>query len=64
MRRFRRYGLAFLRDQELIETVNIEHQEILRSLRRRDLEGACEWLRKNLTSDKDPILEWLDTRQQ
>lgn len=64
MRRFRRYGLAFLRDQKLIATVNAEHQEILQALRRGDMDGAREWLRKNLTSDKNPILEWLDTRQQ
>lgn len=64
MRRFRRYGLAFLRDQDLIATVNIEHREILQALKRGDMDGACEWLRRNLTSDKKPILEWLHTRQQ
>ncbi len=64
MRRFRRYGLAFLRDQKLVETFNVEHQEILRVLRRGDMEAACEWLRKNLTSDQSPILQWLKTRNQ
>lgn len=64
MRRFRRYGLAFLRDQKLIETVNIEHREILRALKRGDMDGACEWLRGNLTNDKTPILQWLKTREQ
>lgn len=64
MRRFRRYGLAFLRDQKLIETVNIEHREILRALKRGDMDGACEWLRGNLSSDKTPILQWLKTREQ
>lgn len=64
MRRFRRYGLAFQRDRELIRTVNAEHQEILQALRRGDMGSARKWLRRNLTSDKNPILEWLDTRQQ
>ena len=64
MRRFRRYSLAFLRDQKLIKTVEIEHQEILRALRRGDIDSACEWLRKNLTSDTNPVLQWLSTRKQ
>jgi len=64
MRRFRRYGLAFLRDREVLKTVNIEHQEILKALRRDDIAGACEWLRKNLSSNKQPILEWLETRER
>lgn len=64
MRRFRRYSLAFLRDQNVIKTVEIEHQEILRALRRGDMNSACEWLRKNLTSDTNPVLQWLGTRKQ
>jgi DNA-binding GntR family transcriptional regulator len=63
MRRFRRYGLAFLRDRDLIKTINIEHHQILQALKSGDMDSACDWLRKNLTSDKKPILEWLDARQ-
>ncbi|MGD8496966.1 MAG: GntR family transcriptional regulator [Gemmatimonadales bacterium] len=62
MHRFRRYGLAFARERTVIETANREHVEILRSLRAGDLPGACDWLRKNLSSNKQPILDWLDER--
>ncbi|MFQ5528838.1 MAG: GntR family transcriptional regulator [Gemmatimonadota bacterium] len=62
MHRFRRYGLAFARERTVIETANREHVEIVRALKGGDIESACEWLRKNLTSGKDPILDWLDER--
>lgn len=62
MHRFRRYGLAFARERTVIETANREHVEILRSLHAGDLPGACDWLRKNLSSNKQPILDWLDER--
>jgi DNA-binding GntR family transcriptional regulator len=61
--RFRRYGLAFGREITVLETANREHLEILRALRAGDLDEACEWLRKNLSSDKQPILDCLDERQ-
>lgn len=63
MNRFRRYGLAFARERQVIETANREHIEILDALRAGEMDEACEWLRKNLTSNKDPILEWLDEIQ-
>lgn len=64
MHRFRRYGLAFARERTVIETANREHVEILGSLRAGDLEGACDWLRRNLSSNKQPILDWLDERNE
>lgn len=63
MNRFRRYGLAFARERQVIETANREHIGILDALRVGEMDEACEWLRKNLTSNKSPILEWLDERQ-
>ncbi len=63
MNRFRRYGLAFARERTVIETANQEHIEIIRALRAGEMDEACEWLRKNLTSNKEPILTWLDERQ-
>ena len=63
MHRFRRYGLAFAREREVIETANREHVEIIQALRAGALDEACRWLRKNLTNNKEPILEWLDERQ-
>ena len=63
MRRFRRYGLAFYREKNFVATVNREHDEIIAALKRRDLDKACEWLRRNLSSDQQPILDWLDERE-
>jgi DNA-binding GntR family transcriptional regulator len=62
MRRFRRYGLAFFREKNFVATVNQEHNEIIAALKREDLDQACDWLRRNLSSDQQPILDWLDER--
>lgn len=62
MGRFRRYGLAFARERRVLETANREHIEIMQALRDGDVDRACKWLQQNLTSDKAPILEWLDER--
>ena len=64
MRRFRRYGLAFFREKKIIVIANREHIEIIRALKRGDMNRACKWLRRNLTSNKQPILEWLEERQR
>lgn len=64
MRRFRRYGLAFSREWKVLETANREHIEIMEALKAGNLGQACKWLRRNLTSEKQPILEWLDERKQ
>ncbi len=64
MRRFRRYGLAFCREPRIAETANREHVEIILALRAGKMDEACEWLVRNLTSDKEPILEWLDEREE
>jgi DNA-binding GntR family transcriptional regulator len=61
--RFRRYGLAFDREPSVIDIANQEHIEILWALKVGEMDQACVWLRKNLTSNKVPILEWLDERQ-
>ena len=63
MDRFRRYGLAFARERRIIETANREHVEIVDALKAGDMDEACRLLKKNLTSGKDPILEWLDEKR-
>ncbi len=63
MNRIRRYGLAFHQDRQVVEMSTTEHQEIIDALKKDDLESACEWLRRNLTSDKTPILNWLEGRK-
>lgn len=60
--RFRRYGLAFLQSAEVLEAANREHDEILHSLEAGDLDGACDWLRRNLSSNRQPVIEWLENR--
>lgn len=61
--RFRRYGRAFARERTVIESANVEHAKILGALRSGDLTAACSWLRRNLSSNKEPILEWLNARR-
>ena len=62
MRRFRRYGLAFARERKVIAAANREHIKIINALKHRDMAAASDWLRRNLTSNKAPILEWLEQR--
>ncbi len=62
MRRFRRYGLAFGRDASVLQEAGREHLAILEALRDGDMASACDWLRRNLSSNKAPILEWLESR--
>ncbi|MFQ5525437.1 MAG: GntR family transcriptional regulator [Thermoanaerobaculia bacterium] len=63
MIRFRRYGMAFVREKKVVAAATREHLEILEALKRRDMAAATEWLRRNLTSNKAPVLEWLEERQ-
>jgi len=62
MRRLRRYGLAFYREKRVIEDANKEHAQIIDALNQGDLGLACEALRQNLSSDPQPVFEWLDQR--
>ena len=63
MHRIRRYSLAFHQDRQIVEMSPTEHQAIIAALKKGDLESACDWLVRNLTSDKTPILEWLEERR-
>ena len=63
MRRFRRYGLAFFRERKILETANREHIEIMKALKAGEMDEACKYLKQNLSSNKEPILQWLDERQ-
>ena len=64
MHRFRRYGLAFGRARRVLDSANQEHLEIINALKAGAMEEACVWLKRNLTSDKNVILEWLEEREQ
>lgn len=64
MGRFRRYGLVFSGEQKIVETSTTEHREIIKALKQGKLDSACEWLHRNLSSDKQSIVEWLAQRDQ
>ena len=63
MLRTRRYELAYLQEQQHTSTAVDEHLLIMDALERKDLEAACDALLTNLTSGVEPILQWLDERE-
>jgi DNA-binding GntR family transcriptional regulator len=63
MLRTRRYELAYMRQRKNIRVATDEHEEILSALREGNLRHACEALRRNMQSGKQPILDWLTTRR-
>jgi DNA-binding GntR family transcriptional regulator len=60
MGRTRRYELALLSEADARGVSTTEHDEIIDRLADGDLDGACEALRRNMESGKDPILQWLE----
>ncbi|MEM1081894.1 MAG: GntR family transcriptional regulator, partial [Pseudomonadota bacterium] len=63
MLRTRRYELAYLREQQHTNTAVDEYLLIMDALEREELEAACDALLTNLTSGVDPILRWLNERE-
>jgi len=63
MLRTRRYEIALLRERREVLMAVANHRGVLAALRRRDLEGACEALRHNLTRGAAPIGAWLKDRE-
>jgi DNA-binding GntR family transcriptional regulator len=63
IRRTRRYELALMRARAGVGKSADEHEAILAKLRRGDLRGACEALRKNMQSGRGPIVNWLLERR-
>jgi DNA-binding GntR family transcriptional regulator len=64
MRRTHRYEYAYMNERHHLETAIREHREILAALARGDLKGACKWLKQNMESAKEPLIAWLDARQE
>ena len=64
MLRTRRYELAYLRERENTDTAVDEHLAIMEALEHGDLEAACNALNQNLSSGIEPILAWLDQREE
>jgi DNA-binding GntR family transcriptional regulator len=62
MRRTRRYELALFREAGNVRVSTVHHDQIVRALRAKDLEKACDVLRQNLTGGLEPIISWLRSR--
>ena len=63
IRRTRRYEMTLMRERrQALAAVN-SHRAIMAALSRRDLDGACEALRHNLTRGAAPIAAWLKERK-
>ncbi len=62
--RGRRYELALMRERRNVARTIRDHEEILTALREGDLERACDALRANMESGREPIIAWLsETRR-
>lgn len=59
IQRTRRYEIAYMREQKNVHAAATVHRSIMAALRRRDLEGACAALKKNLQTGSGPIVAWL-----
>ena len=60
--RTRRYEHAYLREGHNVAVAVEEHRLILSALARSDLDSACEALRNNMLSAREPLLAWLRER--
>jgi DNA-binding GntR family transcriptional regulator len=64
IQRTRRYEIALMRERRNVAVATSNHKAILSALRRRDLDAACAALRTNLETGREPILAWLQSREQ
>ena len=63
MRLTRRYEIALMRERRGVLMAGLNHRTVLAALKHRDLEGACEALRHNLTRGAAPLRAWLLERE-
>ena len=63
IRRTRRYEIALMRDGRRAAVATGEHAAVLNALERRELDGACAALRRNLETGFEPIAEWLRAKE-
>lgn len=59
----RRYEIALMRERREVLMAGANHRAVLAALKRRDLDGACEALRHNLTRGSAPLRAWLQERE-
>ncbi|HKP47951.1 MAG TPA: GntR family transcriptional regulator [Pyrinomonadaceae bacterium] len=62
IQRTRRYEIALMRERHNVSMACAAHKSVMAALRRKDLAGACDALRKNLETGYEPILSWLKER--
>ncbi len=60
--RTRRYELALLRERPHVMAAGNDHDRIMAALRTGDLGKACDLLRHNMQTGKQPVMEWLRER--
>jgi DNA-binding GntR family transcriptional regulator len=63
MWRTRRYEYAYLSDPAHRSTAAAEHAQLIAMVKRRDLAGACRWLRTNMSTALTALLPWLEHRR-
>jgi len=59
----RRYELALLRERPRVLAASGDHDRIMEALHACDLAAACDRLRHNMQSGKQPVMEWLRARE-
>jgi len=62
--RTRRYEMALMLQHHNIDRAIRDHAEIISSLEKSDLAGACRALKKNMESGKLPIINWLREQEK
>lgn len=60
----RRYEYAYLAETRNLQVATEEHEAIAVALERSDLSSACALLAKNMASTTEPLVAWLESREQ
>jgi len=61
--RSRRYEYAYLMHTSNLEVATAEHESIINALEENDMPTACALLGQNMSSAREPLLEWLRSRE-
>ena len=61
--RTRRYEVALMHETKNVRRATDEHEVIVSALKEGDLDKACAALKRNMQSGREPILEWLRSRE-
>jgi DNA-binding GntR family transcriptional regulator len=62
IQRTRRYEIGLMRERRNVSVAIENHKAVMSALRRRDLDAACNALRRNLQHGREPIVAWLKSR--